>query len=234
MADRHFGVGCDQVLLLEPAKTADADFNYRIFNADGSEVGQCGNGARCAGQFLFRHHAVGKKQLRLQTLTRIVTVSLCEDSETRVDMGAPVLAAPHVMTELQVLGQSFSALLLNVGNPHAVIFVDDVEAVDVTRWGRALSVMTCFPEGSNIEFVQVLTTNQIKMRVYERGAGETLACGSGACAAVIAGVLQETLDNEVVVGQRGGDLLISWQGDGASVWMKGAAEFVFDGEITLT
>jgi len=242
MSDRHLGIGFDQLLLISPSQDPNIDFEYRIFNADGSETGQCGNGARCVARFLWDTGLVlpDKTQIFLKTQTRLLEIHSRPDGQISVNMGVPELEPekiPFQATSMRVRyaveldGQTWEIGAVNVGNPHAVIVVDDIDAAPVDTVGKHLSLKhAAFPDGVNVGFMQCIDSHHIKLRVYERGAGETLACGSGACAAVIVGHLQGLLDNNVAVALPGGTLEISWLGGGHAVWMTGPAETVFNGE----
>jgi diaminopimelate epimerase len=240
IADRRFGVGCDQMLVVEPPRGADADFRYRIFNADGGEVEQCGNGARCFVVFVREHGLTKKREIRVETAGGPIVPRLEDDGEVTVDMGAPRFepdAIPFtggtgaIVEPLDVNGVVAAISVLSMGNPHAVQVVPDVDAAPVTTQGAAIERHPRFPRHVNAGYMQVIDRANIRLRVYERGAGETLACGTGACAAVVAGRRRGLLDERVRVATRGGDLTVAWAGDGAPVLMKGAARTVFEGEI---
>jgi len=232
LADRHFGVGCDQILVVERSSAPDVDFRYRIFNADGGEVEQCGNGARCFVKFVHARGLSAKRELRVETLGGIVVPRLEADGEVSANMGAPVLESPLVQT-VQVGGAAVELALVSMGNPHAVQLVPDLDAAPVTVQGSAIERHARFPGRINAGYMQVIDRHRIRLRVFERGAGETLACGTGACAAVVAGILRGMLDSPVAAQTRGGTLTISWAGGDNPVWMKGPAEPVFDGSIDL-
>jgi diaminopimelate epimerase len=232
LADRHYGVGCDQVLVVEPAASPGIDFRYRIFNSDGGEVEQCGNGARCFVKFVHARGLSAKRALRVETLGGVIAPRLEPDGEVSVDMGPPVAAVPLVEM-LEVRGRRLEVALLSMGNPHAVQRVADVERSPVAEDGPAIERHPRFPQRVNAGFMQVLDRSRIRLRVHERGAGETLACGTGACAAAVAGILLGALDSPVAVEARGGTLTVSWAGGDNAVWMKGPAETVFDGTIEL-
>jgi diaminopimelate epimerase len=232
LADRHFGVGCDQVLVVEPPAGAGADFRYRIFNADGGEVEQCGNGARCFVKFVHAKGLTAKREIRVQTLGGMIAPRLEEDGEVSVDMGPPRLESPLVQP-LEVDGARVELAILSMGNPHAVQLVADVEAAPVTTQGPLLEHHARFPQRVNAGYMQVLERHGIKLRVWERGAGETLACGTGACAAAVAGIARGLLDSPVRVHARGGTLTVAWAGGDNAVWMKGPAKTVFEGAIEL-
>jgi|SRR5437773_1003981 len=238
VADRRFGVGCDQVLVVEPPTSADADFRYRIFNADGGEVEQCGNGARCFVIFVRDHGLTTKREIRVETASGIIVPRLASDGEVVVDMGAPrfppeqipFIGGQGAISEpLDVDGKVVEISVLSMGNPHAVQVVDDLDAAPVTTQGPLIERHPRFPRRVNAGYMQVVDRANIRLRVWERGAGETPACGSGACAAVVAGVRRGLLDSKVHVATKGGVLTITWEGGERSVSMKGAATKVFDG-----
>ncbi|MGH8851237.1 MAG: diaminopimelate epimerase [Casimicrobiaceae bacterium] len=239
LADRHFGVGCDQVLLVEKPSRADADFRYRIFNADGGEVEQCGNGARCFVHFVRDQGLTSKRTIRVETRGGIIEPTLESDGRVRVDMGVPRFEAEAIpfagdaastTQTLDVAGIPVVVTALSMGNPHAVQVVAVIEAAPVTTQGPVLERHPRFPRGVNAGYMQVVDRANIRLRVWERGAGETLACGTGACAAVVAGIRRGLLDSDVRVLTRGGELGISWAGPGAPVLMAGPAQTVFEGE----
>ena len=232
LADRHFGVGCDQVLVVQRPQGAGADFRYRIFNADGGEVEQCGNGARCFVKFVHAKGLTVKKEIRVETLGGMIVPRLEDDGEVNVDMGAPRLERPLVQP-LEVDGARVELAILSMGNPHAVQLVADVESAPVTTQGPRLERHARFPQRVNAGYMQVLERHAIKLRVWERGAGETLACGTGACAAAVAGIARGLLDSPVRVQARGGTLTIAWAGGDNAVWMKGPAKTVFEGTIEV-
>ena len=236
LADRHFGIGCDQVLVVErptpEGSAAGADFRYRIFNADGEEVEQCGNGARCFVKFVHQKGLAGKRGITVETLGGMIRPLLEKDGEVSVDMGAPVLEQPLVQSVV-VDGVPVELAILSIGNPHAVQRVADVNAAPVAIQGPAIERHPRFPKRVNAGFMQVLDPRRIALRVYERGAGETLACGSGACAAVVAGIRQGWLESAVDVQTRGGRLTIAWAGGDNAVSMKGPAQMVFEGVVEI-
>jgi len=232
LADRHFGVGADQILLVERARTPGADFRYRIFNADGGEVEQCGNGARCFVKFVRARGLTSKREIRVETRGGIIGPRLEADGEVSVDMGAPKLASP-LLQEIQVEGILVKVAILSMGNPHAVQVVADVERAPVTTQGPLIERHARFPEGVNAGYLQILGRHRIALRVWERGAGETLSCGTGACAAAVAAIAQGLADSPVRVDTRGGTLTISWAGGDNAVWMKGPAETAFEGSLEL-
>ena len=232
IADRHFGVGCDQVLVVEKAQGAGADFRYRIFNADGGEVEQCGNGARCFVKFVHAKGLTAKREIRVETLGGVITPRLEDDGEVSVDMGRPGLASPLV-EKIPVSGEGVELAILSIGNPHAVQVVVDVEKAPVGTQGPLLERHARFPSRVNAGYMQVLDRHSIALRVWERGAGETLSCGTGACAATVSGIARGLLDSPVRVRTRGGALTIAWAGGDNAVWMKGPAQAVFDGSLEL-
>jgi diaminopimelate epimerase len=242
IADRHFGIGCDQILLVERPTLSAADFRYRIFNADGSEVEQCGNGARCFARFVIDQGLTSKTSIRVETASGIIVPQVAADGSITVNMGAPrfeppdvpfVSAARALTYSLEVGGKSREFFVLSMGNPHAVQLVDDVDTAPVATEGPQIERHRAFPARVNAGFMQVVDRGNIRLRVFERGAGETLACGTGACAAVVAGIQRGLLDHEVRVQTRGGPLAIRWQGEGRPVYMTGDATKVFTGEIEL-
>lgn len=242
LADRRFGVGCDQVLLVEKATHASTDFRYRIFNADGGEVEQCGNGARCFARFVHDRGLTEKTDIAVETLAGVIYLKIRQDGAVTVNMGVPRLeprdvpfeaSARQVVHDLDVDGVVVPVTVLSMGNPHAVQVVDDVERAPVTTQGPRIEHHPRFRQRVNAGYTQVLDRNHIHVRVWERGAGETLACGSGACAAVVAGRLRGLLDEKVEVRVRGGTLQIAWRGEGEPVLMTGPAVAVFEGEIDL-
>jgi diaminopimelate epimerase len=242
VADRHFGVGCDQVLVIEPPRLPDTDFHYRIFNADGGEVEQCGNGARCFVRYVRDRGLTNKTEIRVGTRAGVIVPRLEADGRVTVDMGIPDFEPARIPFEaparaptyaLELDGRRIEVSALSMGNPHAVQMVADVERAPVTAEGPLIEHHPRFPRRVNAGYMQVVSRRRVLLRVWERGAGETLACGTGACAAVAAGVTRGLLDGEVTVATRGGDLGISWTGEGAPVMMTGPAETVFEGEIEI-
>ena len=242
IADRHFGVGCDQILQIEPARGPDTDFYYRIFNADGGEVEQCGNGARCFVRYLRDRGLTDKRELRLGTRAGVIVPRLEDDGQVTVDMGMPEFEPSRIpfdaparalSYELEVDGRRLDVCALSLGNPHAVQIVADIERAPVAVEGPLIERHPRFPQRVNAGYMQVVSRRRILLRVYERGAGETLACGTGACAAVAAGVVRGLLDHQVTVATRGGDLGISWAGESKPVMMTGPAVTVFEGEIEI-
>ena len=242
LADRHFGVGCDQILIVEKAVTKEADFRYRIFNADGGEVEQCGNGARCFLRFVHDQKLTAKREITVETRGGLIGPRLEQDGRVTVNMGEPVFdpaLVPFeggngaVIEQLSIAGEILDISALSMGNPHAVLVVDDIESAPVEKLGPLIEHHPRFPKRVNAGFMQVMDRHSIRLRVYERGAGETLSCGTGACAAVVAGIRRGLLDNPVSVATRGGVLSITWDGNGQPVQMTGPAITVFTGEINL-
>lgn len=242
LADRNFGVGCDQILLVEPASQPAVDFRYRIFNADGGEVEQCGNGARCFVRFVHEQGLTEKRQIRVETMRGIIEPRLEGDGNVTVDMGEPrfqpaeipFLADDDVIIHLlDVADETLETTVVSMGNPHAVQVVDDVESHPVGEHGPLIERHERFPKRVNAGFMQIVDNHHIKLRVYERGSGETLACGTGACAAAVAGIRRGVLESPVRVTTRGGELNIAWGGPGRPVLMTGPAVTVFEGEIEL-
>ncbi|HSW84883.1 MAG TPA: diaminopimelate epimerase [Usitatibacter sp.] len=241
LADRHFGVGCDQVLVVEKPASGANDFLYRIYNADGDEVEQCGNGARCFARFVLDEGLTTKREIAVETKSGVIRPKIEDSGQVTVDMGVPrfdprdvpfvAAQAPALTYEIRVAGLPVQVSVLSMGNPHAVQLVEDVERAPVTTQGPLIERHPAFPKRVNAGYLQPLTRTHVKLRVWERGAGETLACGTGACAAVVAGIRLELLDRDVRVTTRGGDLRICWNGDGSPVMMTGDAVRVFDGEI---
>ena len=230
IADRHLGVGCDQILVVERARQPGADFRYRIFNADGGEVEQCGNGARCFVKFVHGKGLTAKREIRVETLAGEIVPRLDADGEVSVDMGPPT--TPVVET-LQIDGEPVELAIVSMGNPHAVQVVASVDRAPVTTQGPKLEHHARFPSRVNAGYMQVLERQRIALRVWERGAGETLSCGTGACAAVVAGIARGLLQSPVRVQTRGGTLTISWAGGDNAVWMKGPAQTVYEGTMDL-
>jgi len=242
LADRHFGVGCDQVLLVERSQNDEADFRYRIFNADGGEVEQCGNGARCFVRFVHDHKLTSKREIVVETKSGLISPRLEDDGRVTVNMGAPIFEAARIpftsdsdaiIQPLDVNGETVQITAVSIGNPHAVQVVDDIQQASVATLGPLIESHPRFPRRVNVGFMQVVDRGHIKLRVYERGTGETMSCGTGACAAVVSGIRRGLLDNVVQVATHGGLLSISWAGAGAPVMMTGPAITVFDGEINL-
>ncbi|MDQ1921808.1 diaminopimelate epimerase [Massilia pseudoviolaceinigra] len=252
LADRRFGIGADQILVVEKARNAECDFRYRIFNNDGGEVEQCGNGARAFVKFVTDKGMTRQSSIRVETMKGIITPRLEPDGTITVDMGAPVLETAQVPFDAAGLGgwaegrdtlwplpikyqggKTVFVSVVSMGNPHAVQVVDDVDLAPVQETGPLIEAHARFPNKVNAGFMQVVDRQHVRLRVYERGAGETLACGTGACAAVVAGIRRGLLDSPVRVSARGGELSIAWEGDGQPVMLSGPAVTVFDGEITV-
>lgn len=242
LADRRFGVGCDQILLVESARDADTEFYYRIFNADGSEVEQCGNGARCFARFVRDLGLTSNDVIDVGTASGRIRLFIETDGAVRVNMGPPHLLPSEIPFDapaqagsyvLALEGQELEIGAVSMGNPHAVLLVDDVRTAPVAHWGPLIERHPRFPRRVNVGFMAVHARDHIDLRVFERGSGETLACGTGACAAVVSGRLRGLLDERVRVSLPGGDLVISWRGNDQPVWMTGPAIRVFEGTITL-
>ncbi len=242
IANRKTGIGGDQVLLIEPPGEPDIDFNYRIFNADGSEVEHCGNGARCLGKFVRDKRLTGKRSICVSTSNSTIRIEVLGGNDVKVEMGIPVLEPARIPLradqrqdtyQLSVGNTRIEFGAVSMGNPHAVVLVDDVEQADVQGLGSAIEVHEMFPNRVNVGFMQVLNRQAIRLRVFERGVGETNACGTGACAAVVIGQLRGLLDKNVEVQLNGGNLQIEWAGEGSPLYMTGKAEKVFDGKIRL-
>jgi diaminopimelate epimerase len=242
LADRHLGVGCDQVLVVEAPTRADADFRYRIFNADGGEVEHCGNGARCFMKFVRDQGLTAKDEIRVETKAGIISPRFADADRVTVNMGVPRFEPKDVPFDapqrqltyaLSLEDATLQISVLSLGNPHAVQIVEDVQSAPVASQGPRIERHRAFPARVNAGFMQVLDRGHIKLRVWERGAGETLACGTGACAAVVAGRMRGLLDETVRVATRGGELLISWTKEGEPVWLTGNAKRVFEAEINL-
>jgi len=249
LADRRFGVGADQILLVERAHAPGVDFRYRIFNADGGEVEQCGNGARCFVRFVHDRGLTHKRAIRVETLGGLIEPWLEEDGQVTVDMGVPVFETALVpfdaeglvaraenrdrLWPLTIHGRAIEFSVLSMGNPHAVQIVEDVEQAPLARDGPVIEHHARFPRRVNAGFMQALDRHTIRLRVWERGVGETLACGTGACAAAVAGILRGVLESPVAVHTRGGELRIGWAGAGQAVQLTGPAETVYEGELQL-
>jgi diaminopimelate epimerase len=242
LADRRFGIGCDQLLLVEAATTPETDFRYRIFNADGGEVGQCGNGARCFMRFVRDNGLTDKPEVQVETASGPLLLIQEDDGQITVNMGIPRLQprdipfdAPHYASSypLEVNGLSLEVAAVSMGNPHAVLLVNDINTAPVAELGPAIESHTRFPQHANAGFMQVVDPETVRLRVYERGAGETLACGSGACAAMVAGRMWDLLAPRVKVILAGGELVVSWAGEGRPVMMTGPATTVYEGRIRL-
>ena len=242
LADRHFGIGCDQILLVEKPSRDEIDFSYRIFNADGGEVEQCGNGARCFARYVVDHGLTRKNEIKVETRSGVITPRLNANGDVTVDMGVPRFTpkdipfdggSEDIVQPLRVGSRDVDISIVSMGNPHAVQVVPNVNVAPVATEGPLIESHRRFPQHVNAGFMQVLNRNAIRLRVFERGVGETLACGTGACAAVVAGIRRGILDSPVRVTTRGGDLSITWKGIGQTVLMTGPAMTVFEGEIEL-
>ena len=242
IADRRRGIGCDQLLVVEPADQPDVDFRYRIFNADGGEVEQCGNGARCFARFVHRKGLTDKQEITVQTNAGTLRLYADDSDQVRVNMGIPVLEPAQIpfaanaratRYAINIHGETVEFGAVSMGNPHAVLDVPSTDHAGVEKFGPAIELHPRFPDRVNVGFMQVIDRQRIRLRVWERGAGETQACGSGACAAVVVGSLQCLLDETVVVELQGGELVVSWAGEQQPVYMTGPASFVFEGTITV-
>ena len=242
IADRHKGIGCDQLLVVEAPGRPDADFRYRIYNADGSESGQCGNGARCFARFVRHRKLTQQRTIVVETISGLMTLSVKEQHQVEVDMGAPrfapsevPIAAEEAALEypIEVDGESLRVGAVSMGNPHAVLRVDDVQGGYLERFGALMERHEAFPEKVNAGFLEVVSRDRVRLRVFERGVGETLACGSGACAAVVHGHRMGWLDDRVTVELPGGKLTIEWAGDDAPVMMTGPTAISFEGTLRL-
>lgn len=242
IANRHLGVGCDQLLLVEVSQTDEADFRYRIFNADGGEVSQCGNGARCFARYIRKKGFSSKEEITVETLAGLLVLHCEENDDVTVNMGIPRHAPIEIpmnsseeksLYTLELEGAAYAFGSVSIGNPHAVIKVENIDLAPVESIGSILESHSIFPQRANIGFMQIISPDHIKLRVYERGAAETNACGSGACAATIIGIERELLRSPVQVELPGGQLMISWQGRGQPVYMRGSATSVFEGVIEL-
>lgn len=242
LADRHFGIGFDQLLLVEPPYDPEQDFHYRIFNADGSEVSQCGNGARCFARFVKNKNLINRNKVSVSTKSGRMILYIEKDGSVTVNMGKPIFEPEHipfVATKqentyiLRVDEQTYFCGVVSMGNPHCVIEVEDLDKVQIDKIGSLIGSHDRFPDGVNVGFMQVINKHEIKLRVFERGSGETLACGSGACAAVAVGQIQGKLAQDVKVCLLGGELKIRWQGGDAALKMTGPAEHVYEGQIYI-
>ncbi|MGO1296092.1 MAG: diaminopimelate epimerase [Vibrio sp.] len=241
LANRHTGVGFDQLLIVEAPYDPETDFHYRIFNADGSEVEQCGNGARCFARFVRMKGLTNKYHINVSTKKGKMVLNVENDDQITVNMGIPAFEPAKVPFRakqaektyiMRVAEQTLFCGVVSMGNPHVVTVVDDVDTAPVELLGPELESHERFPERVNAGFMQIVNRNEIRLRVYERGAGETQACGSGACAAVAVGIAQGVLDESVTVHLPGGDLMISWQGEGKPLFMTGPAVHVYDGQLS--
>ena len=242
LGNRTLGIGCDQILVVEPPSDPNIDFNYRIFNSDGGEVEQCGNGARCLARFVKDRRLTGKSTIRVKTMNRVMELRINADNLVSVDMGIPALAPAEIpfqadesanLYAIDIGGNRYQIAAISMGNPHGILQVDDVQTAPVSELGPQLECHERFPNRVNAGFMQVIDRQQLKVRVFERGAGETQACGSGACAAAVAAIQQELVDSPVTVHLTGGDLTIDWQGEGQPLIMTGPAITVFHGRIRI-
>ncbi len=242
LSDRNFGIGFDQLLMVEPPYDPDLDFHYRIFNADGGEVSQCGNGARCFARFVKMKGLINKTKIRVSTKNGKMTLYIERDGNITVNMGSPKFEPKQVPFKankaeatyiLRVEEQTILCGVVSVGNPHCVILCEDINDIDIDNLGPQIAVHERFPEQANVGFMQIVSENRVKLRVWERGVGETLACGSGACAAVVIGQMQKKLGSEVTVELPGGELKIRYKGPGDNIKMSGPATHIFDGNINL-
>lgn len=242
IADRNLGIGCDQVLVIEPPTDRNIDFNYRIFNCDGSEVEQCGNGARCIGRYIKDQQLSGKKTLRIKTKNRVMEITTTTKNMITANMGEPSFIPADIpldseqqndLYSIDINNSSLKIAALSVGNPHAVLQVDNIDQADVETIGSLIQKHSLFPESVNVGFLQIIDRQNLALRVYERGVGETQACGSGACAAAVAAIKQGLVDKTIEIKLLGGKLTIQWQGEGQPILMTGPAETVFHGKIKL-
>jgi len=242
IADRHLGIGCDQILFLTPAKTTDSNFHCRIFNADGSEAGMSGNGLRCLAKFVYSKSLIAERSFVISTYARNVEVYIENDNLITLNMGnvdfapenIPILATPKAFSyNLETSFGKFDFGAVSLGNPHAVIKIDDLDTIDVEKIGGLISKHPIFPQQANVSFMQVLNNSNIKLRTYERGTGVTLACGSGSCAAVAIGKIWKLLDEVVTVHLRHGNLQVKWKNIDSPLFLTGPASEVFDGAINL-
>ncbi|WP_018248962.1 diaminopimelate epimerase [Orenia marismortui] len=248
MCDRNFGIGADGLVLILPSDLAEADYRMRIFNPDGSEPQMCGNAIRCFAKYLYERELTDKTQLKIETLAGMIKPEIIlEEGVVKlvtVDMGEPILRRNEIpmlgeeqeqviKEELRVGTETFEITTVSMGNPHCVIFVEDIEKIELTNWGPQIETHELFPEDINVEFIEVLNQDEIEMRVWERGAGVTLACGTGACASTVASILNELTERKVTVHLAGGDLVIEWSEDNNRVYMSGPATEVFVGEWKL-
>lgn len=242
IADRYFGVGCDQLLMVEKSTLTGVDFKYRIFNADGGEVEQCGNGARCFARFVAEKGLTDKYEISVETASGLIVLQLKADGQVTVNMGAPIFEPERIpfsaanrqeQYPLQLQAETITIFVVSIGNPHAVTIVDNTELAKVEILGPQIESHIDFPQRVNAGFMQVLNSHEIKLRVYERGCGETLSCGTGACAAAVSGIALGLLKSPVLVNTRGGKLSIAWAGETTPVMMTGPAEFVFEGQLEI-
>ena len=247
IANRYFGVGCDQLLMVEKSTSANVDFKYRIFNADGGEVEQCGNGARCFARYVFKKGLTAKRDITVETACGVIVLQLQANGQVTVNMGAPIFeparipfntANRQIQYGLRLQSEIIVISAVSMGNPHAVTLVDNVETANVEQLGPQIESHIDFPQRVNAGFMQIVNSHEINLRVYERGSGETLSCGTGACAAAVSGIVLGLLQSPVLVNTRGGQLTIAWAGETganqfAPVMMTGPAEFVFEGQLEI-
>ncbi len=242
IANRYFGVGCDQLLMVEKSTSTNVDFKYRIFNADGGEVEQCGNGARCFARYVSEKGLSHKQEINVETASGVIVLQLQADGQVTVNMGAPIFeparipfnaANQQAQYALNLAAQTVTILAVSMGNPHAVMVVDNVETANVAQLGPQIESHIDFPQRVNAGFMQFVNVHEINLRVYERGSGETLSCGTGACAAAVSGMQLGLLQSPVLVNTRGGKLSIAWAGEAFPVMMTGPAEFVFEGQLEI-
>ena len=246
LADRHYGIGFDQLLQVEPPSSPAIDFNYRIFNADGDEVEHCGNGARCLASFIRQKGLSNKNPLTVKTVNRVLALRITDQEEVTVDMSQPIFKPEEIPFQTNLVSKTYTRLItidghettvefcaLSLGNPHAVIIAEDLDKAAVKDIGEGLGNHCDFLQGVNVGFMQIISRCEINLRVYERGAGETLACGTGACAAMVAGCLLGALDDTVKVNLRGGHLIVEWRGEASPVLMTGPVSTVYEGTIEL-
>ncbi|MDG2047162.1 MAG: diaminopimelate epimerase [Halioglobus sp.] len=242
LADRHFGVGCDQVLAVEPPDSPQVDFHYRIYNADGNEVQQCGNGARCFAVFVREKKLTRKRTITVETAAGIIELRVLGNNEVEVDMGTPELEPEKIPFSAAARHQSYALLAgkaeleigaVSMGNPHAILRVESTSASEIEHLGPLIESHSDFPQHVNVSFMEIVAKNEIRLRVYERSVGETLACGTGACAAVVYGILRGWLSDSVTVALPGGKLSVSWEGEDQPVIMTGPTAVVFDGSIKI-
>jgi diaminopimelate epimerase len=242
LSDRHLGIGCDQVLVVEPPSDKTLDFDYKIFNSDGGEVGQCGNGARCLARFIRDRRLSGKETVQVKTMNRVISLTINKDKLVSVDMGIPGLEPSDVpfvestrssVYAININNEQFDIAAISMGNPHAVLFVDNLDRAPVNVIGQELQSHDKFPKQVNVGFAQIINRQHLKLRVYERGVGETRACGTGACAAAVAAIQQGLMDSAVRVELTGGDLHINWPGEGQPLIMTGSAVTSYQGHIKI-
>ena len=242
IANRYFGVGCDQLLMVEKSTSDNVDFKYRIFNADGGEVEQCGNGARCFARYVSEKGLSHKQEINVETASGVIVLQLQADDQVTVNMGAPIFEPARIpfnatnqqaQYALSLDTQTVTISAVSMGNPHAVMVVDNIEAANVAQLGPQIESHIDFPQRVNAGFMQVVNADEINLRVYERGSGETLSCGTGACAAAVSGMQLGLLQSPVLVNTRGGKLSIAWAGEASPVMMTGPAEFVFEGQLEI-